>query len=202
MKKVIALSQRVDILPSRNERCDSLDQRWHKFLDRCGFIAVPIPNYAARVSDLLSALRPVGIILTGGNDLVDLGGDAPERDVAEHAMLDWASKCDVPTMGVCRGMQMILHTHGAPLKPATGHAGVRHQIDWEGHSISVNSYHNWGLDTVPAEFEATAHSDDGSIEATRHRSKPLSGIMWHPEREDSIAEHDLVLFRTTFGKAP
>ena len=40
--KLIAVSQRVDILADRNERRDALDQRYAQLLAAAGFAAVPV----------------------------------------------------------------------------------------------------------------------------------------------------------------
>jgi gamma-glutamyl-gamma-aminobutyrate hydrolase PuuD len=199
--RVIAVSQRVDTVPGRSERRDALDQRWHEFFGGCGFLGVPIPNSSDAVSDILTEINPIGVLLTGGNDIAAYGGDAPERDETEHAMLSWAIDRNRPAVGVCRGLQMIAHINGAVLKPISGHVGVRHRLQWEGRDIEVNSFHNWGFDVAPSGFDVTARSDDGFIEAVRHHSKPIVGIMWHPEREPVFAVHDTALFRDMFGRA-
>ncbi len=198
-RNFVAMSQRVDVVAARGERRDALDQRWAAFLDTCGYVAAPIPNLAATVAGLLDALDPIGIVLTGGNDLAVVGGDAPERDETERAMLNWAAARNVPVIGACRGMQMILSVYGAQITQMSGHVGVRHRLSWQGQQIDVNSFHGWGTNTVPPDFDATARSEDGCIEAARHVSKPVSGIMWHPERETPFAAHDIAFFRSTFG---
>jgi hypothetical protein len=40
-----------------------------------------------------------GLVLTGGNDLAVLGGDAPERDAVENALLDWAERAQAAGPG-------------------------------------------------------------------------------------------------------
>ena len=42
--KIVAVSQRVDVYPDRNERRDALDQRLITFLSVAGFVPVPVPN--------------------------------------------------------------------------------------------------------------------------------------------------------------
>jgi putative glutamine amidotransferase len=42
-----------------------------------------------------------GIVLTGGNDLTAYGGDAPDRDATETALLDFAERRNLPVLGVC-----------------------------------------------------------------------------------------------------
>jgi gamma-glutamyl-gamma-aminobutyrate hydrolase PuuD len=40
-----------------------------------------------------------GLVLTGGNDLAALGGDAPERDTIENALPDFAERRKLPVLG-------------------------------------------------------------------------------------------------------
>jgi len=42
--KVVAVSQRVDDYPDRNERRDVLDQRLIEFLLAAGYLPIPVPN--------------------------------------------------------------------------------------------------------------------------------------------------------------
>jgi gamma-glutamyl-gamma-aminobutyrate hydrolase PuuD len=198
----IAISQRVDILKDRNERRDALDQRWHDFLGACGFRALAMPNRDDAATDLLERLAPAGILLTGGNDLAVLGGDAPERDRTEAAMLAWAERTAAPAFGVCRGFQMIAHTYGAVLHRVDGHIATRHGITGaiSGASRLVNSFHGWGFDQIPGDFEVQARAGDGTIEAMRHRTKAVAGVMWHPEREGVFDAGDITRLQDFFGK--
>ena len=41
------------------------------------------------------------------------------------------------------------------------------------------------------EFIPLAYSDDGEIEAIRHKTLPWEGWMWHPERNAPFAKEDL-----------
>jgi N5-(cytidine 5'-diphosphoramidyl)-L-glutamine hydrolase len=72
-----------------------------------GLLPVLLPN----VSDVALALCEwsgiAGLVLTGGSDFAAFGGDAPERDTVDNALLDWAEQHGLPVLGVCRGMQVI-----------------------------------------------------------------------------------------------
>jgi putative glutamine amidotransferase len=48
-------------------------------------------------------------------------------------------------------------------------------------------------------LEIMANTRDQSIEAIKHQSKPIYGIMWHPERETPYSEHDLNFFTNIFS---
>ena len=188
---IVAISQRVDCHPSRSERRDALDQRWHAFLAACAGIALPVPNNSAAAAALIHRFAPDAVLLSGGNDLSDVGGDAPERDAVERILIDYALERALPLIGVCRGMQMLLHHFGAQLTRVGRHTSTRHALVIDGEEQDVNSYHEWSTFRVPAEFRAIALADDGSVEAMSHEHRPIWGIMWHPEREQPFNASDI-----------
>lgn len=196
---LIAVSQRVEVLTDRGERRDALDQRWHGFLAACGARALPVPNHAGAAADLLRRFTPAAVLLTGGNDLEALGGDAPERDAVEQALLAWAAEQGVPAVGVCRGMQMIAHVHGARLERVEGHVATTHLVTGPGYERVVNSYHGWGLRQAPADFAALARAPDGTVEAMRHNTRAVAAVMWHPERQSAFDAADVALIRNWLG---
>jgi putative glutamine amidotransferase len=200
--KPIAVTQRVDIVAKRGERRDALDQRWVDFLAACGLLAVPMPNRRETAAALFDATAAAGLLLTGGNDPVAVGGDAPERDETEAALIERAQARGLPVFGVCRGLQMLLMRHGAVLGPVTGHVTAAHAVRIDGALVEVNSYHNWGAREAPRDLEVWAVAEDGVVEAVRHRRDPMAGIMWHPERAAPFAPRDVGLFRRFFGTEP
>ena len=198
--KLVAVSQRVDL--RRGERRDALDQNWTRFLGAAGLRPLLVPNDAPAARELVETLPLAGVVLTGGNDLAAYGGDAPERDAAETALIDWALKAGRPLLGVCRGMQMLQHYHGIRLEPVLGHVTPRQDITVYGRRATANSYHTFGAKTSTPELEPWAQADDGILKALRHRSQPLLAIMWHPERFSPFRPEDIALFRQHFGGAP
>lgn len=194
MKPMLALTQRV-IVDARGERRDALDQRWASTCASAGFAIAPLPNHPETATDLIRRLRPAGLILTGGNDLAALGGDAPERDATETALLDCAATMGLPVLGVCRGAQVLVHTEGGTLARVTHHAGTRHGIAHGTRRFDVGSYHDWGIAKLGSGQIAIATADDGSIEGFRSSDGRVRGIMWHPERETPARIVDLDHFR-------
>jgi putative glutamine amidotransferase len=195
---LVAVSQRVAVVPPHGERRDCLDQAWAAFLVACGITPLPVPNDATVARALLAAAPVRGLLLTGGNDLVDYGGDAPERDAAEAALLDAAEGRHLPILGVCRGMQVIQHRFGIPLQRVAGHVARRQVIAIDGKPHEVNSYHNFGTTETAPPLDAWAVAEDGIVKAVRHRQRPMIGIMWHPERIAPFAGRDVDLFRQFF----
>jgi gamma-glutamyl-gamma-aminobutyrate hydrolase PuuD len=192
---VVAVSQRVDSFPDRNETRDALDQRLVAFLASCGYVPIPVPNaLSVALRDWLMVMRPSGVVLSGGSNI----GQFAERDNTERAMLAHAQERQLPALGICRGMQMMAQWAGASLHPVSGHVRTRHRLTGE-ISGDVNSYHGYSLSACPDGFEVLARSEDGEIEAIRHRSLPWEGWMWHPEREDHFATHDINRVKALFG---
>lgn len=203
--KIVAVSQRVDHFPDRNETRDALDQRLTNFLLMAGFIPVPVPNglykslpegqYDPGALDTwLALLKPQAFVLSGGNDI----GLYRERDMTECCLLDHASQHKRPLLGICRGMQMIAHWAGAELCSVQGHVRTRHNLHGEIYG-EVNSYHTFSLSTCPVDFEILARSEDGEIEAIRHQTLPWEGWMWHPEREKNFAPRDVHRIKALLG---
>ncbi len=193
--RAVAVSQRVDAFPERNETRDALDQRLAAFLATCGFMPVPVPNaLGGEIRDWLNIVHPAAVVLSGGNDI----GQCAERDDTELVLLTYAQERQLPVLGICRGMQMLAHWSGTGLHSVQGHVRARHRLTGE-ITGEVNSYHGFSLATCPVGFEVLARSEDGEIEAIRHQSLPWEGWMWHPEREENLVARDVQRIKALFG---
>jgi putative glutamine amidotransferase len=203
--KTVAVSQRVDRFPDRNETRDALDHRLITLLLVAGFVPVPVPNgLYGELPDgradpgvldaWLAAVKPQAFVLSGGNDI----GQNRDRDQTEGWLLDRASQLKLPLLGICRGMQMMAQWAGVELCSVQGHVRTRHRLFGE-IAGEVNSYHDFSLVTCPVDFEVIARSEDGKIEAIRHQSQPWEGWMWHPEREENFLVRDVQRIKALFG---
>jgi len=154
------------------------------------------------------AARLDGVLLSGGADVdparygavadPDLGAIEPERDAFELALVDAALSNSLPTLGICRGIQVLnvhgggsLHQHVAPhaiydQSPTITVHPVSIAADSTlaglyGSTHAVNSLHHQTLDTVAPGFRVVATSDDGTIEAIEAIDRPIVAVQWHPE---------------------
>ncbi len=196
IKKCIAVTQRVEYIEDIGERRDALSQEWSTLAEACGFLPLPLPNRLSIVRQLLAAVKPDGLLLTGGNDLTAYGGDAPERDETERFLLQYSVVNHTPLLGVCRGMQMLLDFFDAPLQRVEGHIRVEHPLS---NGDCVNSFHSWGAMDCKPPLLPVLKCIDGVLEAAVHKDYPwIHGIMWHPERYHPLRMQDIQFIKEVF----
>jgi gamma-glutamyl-gamma-aminobutyrate hydrolase PuuD len=205
--KVIAFTQRVSVDTAHGERRDCLDQRWADLATSLGALAIALPNQLPELAEcIIEKLSPALVILTGGNSPVGFGDDAtPERDAFEHALIDACLVRGLPVLGICRGMQIINIHFGGTLQPVSHHIATRHQIVMGVTKIrNVNSYHKLGIGDkdLAQGLRIEAVDKQGFVEAYRHKSLQVAGIMWHPEREDPFDVVDINLIKRWLLCAP
>lgn len=130
-----------------------------------------------------------------------------DRDAAELALLDAAAARQMPTLGICRGMQvMAVHAKGPLLQHVPDAVGSdRHSIGpgiygpvvvrtvpgtriaaLLGSRVTVPCHHHQAVAEHPG-MVAAAHADDGTLEAMEHPGLPFwLGVQWHPETSDDV----------------
>jgi anthranilate synthase component II len=114
------------------------------------------------------------------------------------------AKDTIPILGVCLGHQSIGQAFGGEVvrAPSPVH-GKLSDIRHEGQSVfrgingpfKATRYHSLVVkrDTMPAELQVTAETDDGLVMGLSHRTLPLHGVQFHPE---SIAsEHGHLILK-------
>jgi putative glutamine amidotransferase len=169
--------------------------------------AVVIPPFPEGAADVVAALD--GLILAGGGDLDPAlygaepdprtAGVRPARDTGEVALLRAAIDADLPTLGICRGMQLMSAYAGGKLVQhldSEAHRGapgeyVRHPVDTVpgtrlagilGKRTEVPSYHHQGV-ADSGTLTVSAYAFDGGIEGVEDPAARFRvGVLWHPEQ--------------------
>lgn len=181
-------------------------------LRRAGGLPVLVTSPEDDPDDLLSLVD--GLLLMGGGDVEPsrYGGDPhdqvyglePDRDALEIDLVHAADRCGVPTLAICRGLQVLnvalggtLHphlpdvegigVHGAPLSgDPVPHdvelaAGSRVAEAMRADVVSGSSHHHQGLDSLGEGLIATGWTQDGLVEAAERETGWVVGVQWHPE---------------------
>lgn len=182
---------------------DCIDHAWTRLLESWGHLPIPVPGALTRPEDMLAAIRPGTLIVTGGpvvDEAPDVHDVRPEQEETERRLISWCEVRRVPVIGVCRGMELLLSLHGGQLRSIAGHISHRHLVSVQetpftsgGGFREVNSFHHHAVEAQEVRLPLVpfAWDADGNVEAFyRTVAKgTLSevGIMWHPER-DGVAE--------------
>ena len=187
----ILISQAIYYDKKRGTYYDYIDSRLVEICQELGFKPLTISNFFKYPEKYLKKLHIKGIVLSGGSDI----GKFPLRDKNEIKLISLGIKTKIPLLGICRGMQMINHYFNGNLVKIDGHVRKKHVIEniFAKRKISVNSYHNYAINIKKLNKDLKPIfkcKKDGSIEAVLHKTKPIMGIMWHPEREKKLKKFD------------
>jgi len=155
-----------------------------------------------------------GLILCGGGDVHpryygegvsgSVGIDE-RRDEAEFALIEAFLRSGKPILGICRGLQIlnvylgggiIQHLRCAGIHSSFADYDLTHPLKAIKGSmaqglLTVNSYHHQGVGRLGKGLIPTAFCDE-VIEAAEHKSLPVFGVQFHPER---MGEDGLKIFR-------
>ncbi|MEE2884664.1 MAG: glutamine-hydrolyzing GMP synthase [Chloroflexota bacterium] len=132
--------------------------------------------------ETVKELNPRGVILSGGPSSVYEDG-APLAP-------DWVYTGQLPILGICYGMQAMVHQLGGTVAPASkkeyGHA-VLHQNAIDDPffqdlppSMPVWMSHGDQISDLPPGFQSIAYTDNSPV-AVIANEKKMIGIQFHPE---------------------
>ncbi len=163
-------------------------------LGRLGAEVTVVRNDKTTVDEVLAA-KPDAIVISPG--------PCTPRDAGISCALIEAAGKSVPILGICLGMQAMGDVYGGEVvrAPVPVHGKVN-TITHTGASvfrginepIQATRYHSLVVDrdTLPAELDVTAESEDGLIMGLAHKTLPVHGVQFHPE---SIAsQHGNTIF--------
>ncbi|MBO9522853.1 MAG: gamma-glutamyl-gamma-aminobutyrate hydrolase family protein [Nocardioidaceae bacterium] len=202
---------------------DLLPSAYARAVEAAGGVPVLLPPCLPYDDSATAAVaRLDGLVISGGAD-VDPGrydaaphprtsGWRPDRDAWELALLDAADARGLPTLGICRGMQVMavhaggdLDQHVPDLVETETHSpggdvygevaisvapGSRLAGVLDGRTPTVRCHHHQAVRSHPG-FEAVAWAGDGLLEAIEAPAdRFLLAVQWHPEETSG----DLALF--------
>jgi putative glutamine amidotransferase len=187
----------------------------------CAPVLIPILHDEDRLRAIYDLLD--GIVFPGGADVAPQEyGEEPidnlnvveaPRDRTELMLARWAFADDLPTLGICRGQQLLNVALGGSLYQDLRHQAVTtvEHSDADGRarnallhrvrldpgsrlaqlidetSIEVNSLHHQAVKVLATPLKATGTSDDGVIESLESEERRfLIAVQWHPEEIDDL----------------
>lgn len=205
---------------------DLLPSDYARAVEAVGGVPVLLPpSLPYGESATATVARLDGLVISGGADVDPDRYDAPahprtsgwrpDRDAWELALLDAADARGIPTLGICRGMQLMAVHAGGTLDQH-----VPDLVDDENHSPggdvygdvevsvapgsrlatilgdrapSVRCHHHQSVRSHPG-FGGVAWAADGLLEAIEAPGERLHlGVQWHPEVTDDLALFDALV---------
>ncbi len=140
-----------------------------------------------RAAELLPALQPAGIILSGGpNSVYEPGAPTLHPAVLESG---------VPVLGICYGLQLLAHTLGGQVLASRTREYGPATVAVNGTTMAAASClfaelprqlqvwmsHGDRVERLPAGFTAIAYSDNSPLAAIADETRQLYGLQFHPE---------------------
>ena len=207
MKKIL-ISQRLISNQNYFEIREALDVKWGALFKKLNFLPVILPIEFG-YKKYFETLKIDGIVLTGGNSLNSLGNDelSNRRDSFEKKLIKYGVVNKIPIFGVCRGMQIIAEYFGANFKKVKGQIGIKHRLKINKKSkyckelnklVTVNSFHNYAINSLPKSITISATNKDGMIKAIEHNRYKIFAQMWHSERDSFFNKDQINLFKKFF----
>ena len=207
-----------------DQSADLLPSTYAAAVESVGGVPVLLPPTVPYDESAASVVaRLDGLVISGGADVdpalyaedahPTTGVPRTDRDAWELALLAAAAERDLPTLGVCRGMQVMAVSTGGSLEQhvpdvlgatthdpggdgfgtvevsVSEHSRLAAALSWRPRH-SVHCHHHQAVREHPG-FEAVAWAADGMLEAIEGPGERfLIGVQWHPEVVD-----DAGLFR-------
>lgn len=193
-----------------------LSNSYLQALKNAGLIPVLLPPVCDFSTARSALARFDGLLLTGGGDIDpsyygslprhELRGLNRQRDESEIALVRAAKEMRLPTLGICRGIQIVNVAFGGTLiqdiakdcPDALAHDGApratrTHPVILEPGSLAakavatgsldVNSLHHQSIDSLGEGLRITGRAPDGIVEAAESSDPEWWAlcVQWHPE---------------------
>lgn len=164
-------------------------------LERCSGQDYEMIDYRTRnLTDTVKNYSPDAVILTGSNYMLS----KHDTQTVFNEEMEMVRDLTLPILGICFGHQIIGRAFGVEVVDL-GHT-IRafkeiklldRDLLFNGlpDLIRVHESHRQGLSQLPREFRHLAESSTAEIEAVAHKSRPVYGVQFHPERSDDKNPH-------------
>ncbi len=214
---MLILKKRIGITCSEELKNDKyiffINQDYVEAIKNAGGVPILLPIVSSQ--DIEEQLAMIdGLMVIGGcdvnpllynqNPLPLLGETDYPRDRYEISLIRKASQKKIPTLGICRGIQVMNVAFGGTLFQDLSYTPQKtflhmqkerrecasHLIHIREESFLysifkekayVNSFHHQAIDQLGEGLQTIAFSEDQVVEAIEHEFLPMWGIQFHPE---------------------
>ena len=161
-------------------------------------IETTVLKNTADLADVRAA-DPDAVVISPGP-----GHPKNDRDVGVTTDVLREVSTEVPTLGVCLGLEAAVYAYGG----AVGHApepvhGKAFAVDHDDEGVfagldqgfQAGRYHSLIATEVPDCFDVTATTDHAGTElvmGVRHREHPIECVQFHPESVLTAVGHDVI----------
>lgn len=206
-----------------------VSRKYYMAIQAAGADAILLPpvTEAKSIDKYLSLID--GLIFPGGGDIdpryqnedpaPKLGMINPFRDEFEIKIAKKAYKIKKPSLGICRGHQLMTVALGGKVyqdisdfqtmkhSQQAPRWGTSHKVKIKAKSllkemvksneIFTNSFHHQAIKLLPKQLKAVAHTADGIIEGIESKDDRIFvGVQWHPEELANSNIHSANLFKS------
>lgn len=140
--------------------------------------------HAGDEKTILETEKPVAVVLSGGPDSV-YAVDSPKL---ASGSFDFVLRHKTPVLGICYGMQLLVHELGGSVRAAPVREYGKMKIRPKASSLFQNTSeqtvwmsHGDEAEKLPTGFQIIAQSETGSIAAIEDSGRKIFGLQFHPE---------------------
>ena len=184
MLPIIGIILRKEVLPSKNKIL-YLNEEINKIIMKNNGLPLGID------------IKNIHEIIDKIDGLIFQGGDKYQEE--EKELIKYIYKNNIPTLGICLGMQEMAETFNGKLQEIKNHKNTYHEINIRQNTklydiikkdkIIVNSRHSFSIKETNLDISATINN---TIEAIEDKKKDFFiGVEWHPESLDNSDSNNL-----------
>lgn len=202
-------------------------RRYFDAVVRAGGAPLMLPPIEDLVADVGEVVHRIdAVVLHGGGDVdprhygqpataEQLYGIVAEHDAVELAVVRAAIDADVPTLAICRGLQVLNVAMGGTLHQHIGsedHWFAYHPVEIDagsrlaaalGDTTSSRSHcvHHQAIDRVADGLTVVGRTSDGIVHAAEvQRASWIVGTQWHPEDSADVDPQQQLLFEALVAR--
>lgn len=184
-----------------NYRDKEKGQRAFHNLSRCvGQTVTKVEHDTNNLAEVITGMEPSVLFLSGSEYMLSRPGT---REAFREEM-ELVRKAPFHILGICFGHQLIGTAFGTGMVDLGKMIRRFEPVEVLDHNplfdslpptITVAESHKQALEKVPEGFIRLAESSTTEVEAICHRSLPIYGLQFHPERADENHPHGQTVLR-------